>query len=86
MKFRFEENCFPCLGHLEDLAIGERIKCEGIVQDLAEEEYIGKQLKKNLKTCLDFLNKFEKETNRKHNYYVKLNKPGRRYMILERIS
>ena len=37
---------FPCIGTLGKLNVGDKIKLRGIIQDLPEEEYIGKNLKK----------------------------------------
>ena len=76
---------FPAIGTLGQLAVGDKIKITRIKQDLPEEKYIGENLKKMTQCCLEFFQEHTTTKNREYNFFVKLNKPGRRYLVIERL-
>jgi len=74
---------FPCEGNLDDLAVGDKIRCRNIDQNAPIEFYTN--LRKGLGDGWNFLKNYEKVNNRKHNLSVQLNQPGRRYLLIERV-
>ncbi len=72
------------LGNLEDMAVGDKAKVRSIDQNAPIEMYTN--LKKGLGTHWNFIKQHERETGRKYNLSIKLNKPGRRYLLVERVA